>query len=190
MKLKSIILFAAFSILFTNCAIVHKGSFISSALLDKGNFKIKGIATGSSSTIYIIGLGGITQSGLIAEAKKDLYKDAHLLDNQVLANISCDHNYSYIFGPIYIRHQVILTGDIVEFTDNTSAKSDTLVKTIKVIKEIRNYGVNVGNSVKYKDVWGFAYEGVVLKVEGDWFTIEKPNGKIVMVKASDLILKQ
>lgn len=100
------------------CTSIHKGSYISNAELSKGNFKYINFAEGESKATYFLGIGGFDSQGLTKEAKREMYKNANLQPNQIIANVTVDSKTSYYLLFLWREHQVFVSGDVVEFTDN------------------------------------------------------------------------
>lgn len=125
--IKKGLLFLALAIFISSCSI-QKSTMTTNASLQSGNFKIAGIAQGSAGTFYFFMLGGLSKEGLLFKAKQNLYDNAKLKDNQALANITIDNIWTYAF-PLFIRHDVYLSGDIIQFKDSgVGGKVDMIQK--------------------------------------------------------------
>lgn len=103
-------------LLLSSCS-VQKGYLTTNASLQSGNFKIIGMAKGHSGTFYMFGIGGQSKEGLLYLAKTDMYTNAKLKDNQAIANLTVDDSWTYVF-PLFIRHDVFVSGDIIQFKDS------------------------------------------------------------------------
>lgn len=105
-----VVIFSMF--LLTSCA-THWGMMSGNASLSANNFRVIKIATGTSQTTKIIGIGGLGKEALVLEAKKDLMQNNPLKEGQALANVTVDFKNSYMF---FVETQkVTVTADIVEF---------------------------------------------------------------------------
>jgi len=94
----------------------HAGSLSGSAALSSANFDYvqKGVS-GSSSAVYILGIGGMAKQKMADEARVDMLKAHPLKANQALANVAVDYKNTLILGTLYRRLTVNVTADIVEF---------------------------------------------------------------------------
>jgi hypothetical protein len=98
--------------LLSSCAI-HTGMMTGNASLSANNFKTVKMASGTSETIKIFGLGGLGKDALVLEAKKDLLQNNPLKEGQALANVTVDFKNSFLI--IVMTEKVTVTADIVEF---------------------------------------------------------------------------
>ncbi|MEI6585937.1 MAG: DUF6567 family protein [Sediminibacterium sp.] len=95
---------------------LHAGSVGGSAALSSGNFDyVQKSVSGSSSAVYILGIGGMAKSKMASEAKEDMLKRNPLKSNQALANVSVDVKNSFILGLLYHKLTYNVTADVVEF---------------------------------------------------------------------------
>ncbi|MDY0077219.1 MAG: hypothetical protein RBR87_08070 [Bacteroidales bacterium] len=112
---KIITLTTAFTIMvlfFSSCA-THMGTGMSNASLSQNNFKIVKFATGDVSTTKVFGLGGLSKTAMVAEAKQELLANHPLKDGQALANMTVDWKTGFYF--FIIVTQCTVTADIVQF---------------------------------------------------------------------------
>lgn len=114
--MKKILTLALIAVLFSSCMAFHSGSVSGSASLGNANFDYvqKGV-TGSSSAVYILGIGGMAKKKMADEARVDMLKAHPLKANQALANVAVDYKTTLILGLLYRRLTVNTTADIVEF---------------------------------------------------------------------------
>jgi len=188
---------------FYSCAI-HHGNFNCSTSIQNGNFITIRPVEGSSNAIYIFGLGGLQTDKLVFEAKENLYNNANLQKNQAIANVVIDNKYVYIL-PFYIKHNVYLNADVIEFTNNgeriksTNQEStpidkldaisyDKLDTTSFLNKDSQR--IKIGTRVECTDFFGIKYLGVVIKIHQKAVEVEyysKLEGyKFVEVKTKNV----
>lgn len=104
--------FAIVAMLFSSCA-VHTGIGMSNASLSQNNFKMVKYATGDVKTTKIFGLGGLSKTAMVAEAKQELLANYPLQDGQALANMTVDWKTSFYFFVLVTKCTV--TADVVQF---------------------------------------------------------------------------
>lgn len=158
------------SILLASCATYQNyGNFSTNACLSTNNFEIKEIATAYAKTTSILGLGA-KKSGLVQEAKSNLYRNYKLKRNQALANPTIDINHTYFL--IFKVTRVVLTADIVEFTD--SPGSDEFI-----IRELKPEDFKVNEQIVFKDMFGATYTGIITDIvpKGAMIEYEDRHGK-------------
>jgi hypothetical protein len=132
----------------TSCVINRNLSITPSASINNSNFKSVRACSGSSKSFYFMGIGGFNHEGLMADAKRNLYDNADLKDNQIIANVTTDEFYKYLYPLVYV-HKVILTCDIIEFIDikdTNTLKSRPYDGAME--KEIKEYnGIKLGDNI-------------------------------------------
>lgn len=106
------------SVLFESCQIgqgLTQTSIQTNVVLDKRNFKVIGKAEGTTTNVYVLGLGGFY--GKSAEEK--LLENANLKDGQALINVNVDMKSSCFLGLAgTIKRKAV--GTIIEFTDSSN----------------------------------------------------------------------
>ncbi|MBF9239269.1 hypothetical protein I2I05_17895 [Hymenobacter sp. BT683] len=113
-RLYPCLLLAGIALSTQSCA-VHSGLITGGANLQTNNFSyVASNVQGTAKTKYIFGIGGLSKSALVAEAKKDLTKNHPLKSGQAYANFILDFRGSYL--PIVTGNRCTLTADIVEFS--------------------------------------------------------------------------
>lgn len=101
---------------FSSCISTHTGSIQTSSFSTNNNFKIVSTVEGTSTAVYILGIGGNYKNGLINEAKKNMYFNFTLKSNQNLTNITTDIKRTYFILPIlYMSQTVIVSADVIQF---------------------------------------------------------------------------
>ena len=161
----------AISLLLTSCATYQGyGNFSTNASLSSNNFEIKEVATASAKTTSVLGFGA-KHTGLVQEAKANLYKSYNLKKNQTLANPTIDINHTYYLLLVKVT-RVILTADIVEFTDGVGS-DESIVREL----EPENYEVN--EQVVFKAMSGETYSGIITSIvpRGAMIEFEDRAGK-------------
>ncbi|MCB2208274.1 MAG: hypothetical protein KQH67_08230 [Bacteroidetes bacterium] len=116
--MKTIINISIFIILtasLSSCAI-HNGNMNNSASLNEANFNyIQQDLNGKSQTIKVLGIGGLGDDALVADAKKDMLTDIDLHANQALVNVTVNWKRSWVF---FVRKtKCTVTADVVEFRE-------------------------------------------------------------------------
>jgi len=110
---KTIYLFFVTSLL-SSCMVWHSGSMVESSTPTLNNFTYVKNAVGTSSALYVIGIGGFNRTGLVREAKNDLIKNYPVNDGEALINFTVDVS-TKIFTPWFIIKKVIVTADIIKY---------------------------------------------------------------------------
>lgn len=87
------------------------------------NQKIEATAIGSSSAKYVLGIGGNNRSALVLEAKKNLYENFPLKQNQNYSNFSVDFKNSFYF--LFASQKVIVSADIVTINKGSNSQNET-----------------------------------------------------------------
>jgi hypothetical protein len=99
--------------LLSGCGI-HNGYMNNSASLGEANFGyVKQGLIGTSSTLQVLGIGGLDKMAMVEEAKQMMLKDNPLQPNQALANITV--NWKNSFFLLVFTTDCTVTADIVEF---------------------------------------------------------------------------
>ena len=115
-------MFLAFIALGTQSCAVYSGSITGGANLQTNNFTyVASDVQGTAKTTYILGIGGLAKSALVAEAKKDLSKNHPLKAGQAYTNFILDFRNSAL--PIVTGYKCTVTADIVEFTGSPQSAS-------------------------------------------------------------------
>ena len=180
----------------SSCA-VHVGDFNCSTSIQNSNFLIIKPVYGFASANYFLGLGGLSKDRLVFDAKENLYANAKLQKNQVLANVVVDNRYLYLLPPLYIQHRVYLSADIVEFSTDGKFKS----ASVDSVKNSSNNStdtstiytkdlqlIKIGSWVSFSDLFGLKYTGTVTRVfkksvEVQYYTgVEGYNKTVVRIK--------
>jgi len=178
----------------TGCAI-QKSQMVSSSFLNPVEYKLLDIGKGDSESKYIFGIGGLNDDGLMYLAKIDLYKNVDLRRNQTLSNLTVDNKY-YWFFPIYYKHKVILSADIIEYigdknTIDTSKLGIELNKrlTNTIIKSNKVFEFINGDKVVFKDSYNSKQTGIIVKIDNGYATIEYTDWNDVKSKTINQKLK-
>ena len=99
---------------FSSCISLHSGYISGIIPATENNFKYVGNAVGTSEAVYIFGLGGFSNEGLVRNAKNNLILNNPVKDGQSLVNFTFDQQRTFWFGIVWI-HKVIITADIIEY---------------------------------------------------------------------------
>ena len=107
--------------LLTGCACTNLSQHVNndvtqtSVVLSQNNYRIVGETSGTSTSTYILGIGGLSKTALTSNSRADMYANAHLKDGQAIINVSTTVSYKVIAGPIYMQRIATTTGYIIEF---------------------------------------------------------------------------
>ena len=113
MKTKVLCLLVAMSL--SGCLSLHGGVFTDSVAISGPNFSfVKSRVSGTATSTYFLGIGGLGTHGLVAEARRDLARLHPLGSGQAYANVSTDFDKTMILG-VFVTHTCIITADIVQF---------------------------------------------------------------------------
>ena len=191
-------------IFLSSCISLHKGEMIQTNFSsNKENFKIVKTIYGEANATYILGIGGNMKSGLIKEAKKNMYLSYDLKKNQNITNITTDVKKTYFIIPvIFMMETAFVSADIIEYYDNemnkindlTDIKPDIENRLDTVFNEEKELFNDNLKSTPYKNISevkigdkifiltrnGFVNTGFVTKVRSDEvieYKFIKYNGK-------------
>lgn len=121
-NLKLLTFFIAFVVALTSCGIhsanyTNHNNISTNVELNKNNFKVVKKVSGSSSSAYILGLGGLSNKSLLEKAKSEMYDNAGLEGGaKAVINITTDIHYS-TFSIFYISKKATVSGYLIEFVD-------------------------------------------------------------------------
>ena len=99
----------------SGCAF-HGGSMTGNAAISDAKFTVVGLATGTSSTVHVFGIGGLRTEGMVLEAKRNLYLNYPLAPGQALANVTVD--FKRAFYVFVVKTTCIISADIIDFSDD------------------------------------------------------------------------
>ena len=108
-------------VLLTGCAGLNQAHYVNndvtqtSVVLSQNNYRIVGETSGTSTSTYILGIGGLSKTALTSNSRADMYANARLKDGQAIINVSTTVSYKVIAGPIYMQRIATTTGYIIEF---------------------------------------------------------------------------
>ena len=108
-------------VLLTGCAGLNQAQHVNndvtqtSVVLSQNNYRIVGETSGTSTSTYILGIGGLSKTALTSNSRADMYANARLKDGQAIINVSTTVSYKVIAGPIYMQRIATTTGYIIEF---------------------------------------------------------------------------
>lgn len=84
-------------------------------VLAKKNYKVIGMAEGTSAQNYWFGIGGLSKKSLGESAMSDMYKNANLKGSQAIINVNVSYKNKFIL--IHNQTKAIATGTIIEFVE-------------------------------------------------------------------------
>ena len=137
-SLSRILLFGVAFFGFTACFGVHNLTVLPSASLDRGNFKYIKYVEGRESSVYVLGIGGMSAAARTHNAYNVMCEKAQLGPNQAIANVSARENTHlyFPFGAIVTSRTTIVSGWVVEFDDAPVAQRERPVFNEAPKKEI------------------------------------------------------
>ena len=112
--MKTVLSFFVFALLLSSCAI-HNGTISSSNL--PANARYEDVAFGVSQTKKFLGIGGLSQDALVFEAKRELYKNRSLLENESYANFTVDTKSSFFL--LFSKKTVTVTADVISYAEKS-----------------------------------------------------------------------
>ena len=121
--------------LFSSCLVIHSGNVSSGPLLNVKD-KYVDVAKGYAGSFFLFGIGDIHRDNLILDAKKMLYQNRPLNQNEYYSNFSVDISKKFILGFISVVNvnvgsDVMRNGDTLE----TGVFSRSFKNTIGIIGE-------------------------------------------------------
>jgi hypothetical protein len=116
--LVNICLFVSASLLFA-CASVNIGSVTGNAALSSNNFRYVGTVSATSTSTYVLGIGGMNKQNQVEMLRKELATLYPLRGGLAWANVGVSFSNSYY---IFFNQRVAtLTLDLVDFWPDTNA---------------------------------------------------------------------
>lgn len=85
-------------------------------ILKESNYKIVKEVEGEWSATYVFGIGGLKKKALETNAISEMYKNANLIGNQQIINITTTQSVESWVG-IYTKRKVIAHGYVIEFEE-------------------------------------------------------------------------
>jgi len=114
---KIIFLLTVVAFLFSSCA-SHRGFTTNSTevVLSEKNFKVVERLQGEAEVTYIFGIGGLSKSAVIAEARADMLSKSNIVgDSKAIINETIEVKRSRLLAVLH--YKVIVSSHIVEFTE-------------------------------------------------------------------------
>lgn len=115
--MKKFLIASLFLGMLSSCAF-HSGNVSSGSIVD---CPMKTIVTGKASTKKILGLGGLTKTALIVEAKQDLYKKITAKKDLKLTNFTVDFKTTYVL--LYSSTIATVSADLFDCGDTANVSS-------------------------------------------------------------------
>jgi hypothetical protein len=119
--MKKLFLFFLTTLLFTGCAGFHNGLMrnyngnTTEVVLSERNFRVVSNLQGTSEALYIFGIGGLSQSAMIADAKAQILEQADMIGKpRALVNEIVEEHNSYFI--IVFKRKITVTAQLIEFT--------------------------------------------------------------------------
>jgi hypothetical protein len=90
-------------------------------ILSERNFRVVSNVQGTSESEYIFGIGGMSKSAMIADARAQILQQADMIGKScALVNETVEeHN---LFLLVYTKKQITVTAQVVEFVDANAKK--------------------------------------------------------------------
>jgi len=146
--MKNLLLISLLALIMSSCAF-HAGMMTGNASITDNNFRVVKIIDGQAFTTHILGIGGLSKSALVLEAKKNMLKNHPLRKGQALANVTVDVKKTFVL--IYVKTLITVSADVIDFNpEDSDNEFDEIMpqyykgKTINIRSDI-----NVGDSVYY-----------------------------------------
>jgi hypothetical protein len=118
--MKQICLFFLLALLFTGCGfhngLTHNANVSNTnVVLSERNFRVVADMQGTSESLYILGIGGMTKSAMIAEAKAEILRQADMVGKSraIVNEIVEEHYFFFLVGS---KRKITVTAQIIEFT--------------------------------------------------------------------------
>ena len=119
---KRITVIALFSAMFLASCAGHRGltsnvnNHSTEVVLSKKNFKVIKSVSGTASVTYVLGIGGLSKSALIAEARAEMLKQAELQGSaRAIINETVEVKGSSF--PFVGKKLVTVSAQVIEFTE-------------------------------------------------------------------------
>ena len=132
-----------------SCIVFHSGNISSGPLL-KVNDSYQDIATGTSNSVFVLGIGSAANNQLVQAAKRNLYINRPLQKNEYYANFTVDVNRKIILFIALIIH-VTVNADVIRSNDSTNEVfGEPFLKKITPVLEVKNkYRYGLSNNDDY-----------------------------------------
>ncbi|MBI4930844.1 MAG: hypothetical protein HY841_08795 [Bacteroidetes bacterium] len=119
---KHFLLATSFPLFLSSCG-VHQAVITNVAAtntnveLSKKNFKVTDKVAGTSSAVYVFGIGGISNKALIERAKLNMFSNANLIgSSKALINLSIETHFTYVYL-FFFKKTITVSGYVIEFTE-------------------------------------------------------------------------
>jgi len=93
-----------------------KGVSETNVVLQKKNFHVVGQAYGQAKAVYVLGMGGLRQKALRANAVDEMSRSVQLTGSQALANVTV-HKSIKMITPLYVEVICDATANVIEFDE-------------------------------------------------------------------------
>lgn len=125
MKMKNVVV--AIGCMLGSCTAYHSGVMTGGMPAPSKHSKVVDLAIGTAKAHYFCGLGSVNESGLVLQAKRELYIGYPLKPMQIYSNISVDTKRAfYLF---YWNTKVTVSADIVDYDSVRTQNINFPVKT-------------------------------------------------------------
>lgn len=170
-----------------------------SVSLSEANFDyVYPSVSGTASTLYVLGMGGLSKTAIVEHAKQDLLRQRPLKSNEGLANITV--NWKNTFYLIVSTTECTVTADIVRFRMNDEAAQTEEDNQSTLLEIEPSNGTSqsfpqpefqVGDSVEFRSAFQRA-TGPIIKIENEFYFMryKKINGKEKTIKTTADWLKK
>lgn len=160
------------------------------AAISNANFRNVGMATGTASAMYFLGLGSSSSSdGLILDAKKNLYAQTEIQSGQALANVTVDVKIKFFI--FWVEQTATVSADIIDFNkpeDFTEFSEIPMLNSHKFIevslKEHREKNTNLYEKFATNDIVFYAKShskaGKIISFKDGLYKLELRDGNGVV----------
>lgn len=106
--------------------VYHKGMMTGTVPPGSKNYEVVRYATGTSTVIRLLGLGGAKREGMINAARRDMVTNFPLEDGQVYASITVDIQNGFFL--LFTKSRVIVSSEIIQESGKISISGSIIDK--------------------------------------------------------------
>lgn len=120
MKAIKCLFISVLAVVFTSCAGLNMTPYANDpvetkVILSESNYHIVKEVSGEWSATYVFGIGGLSKKALENNAVSEMYKNAGLIGNQQIVNVTT--TLSVENWVVYSKHRAIAHGYVIEFEE-------------------------------------------------------------------------
>tara|TARA_R110002072_G_scaffold259253_2_gene417871 strand:- start:133 stop:747 length:615 start_codon:yes stop_codon:yes gene_type:complete len=180
--MKKLAILSILALFLSGCAAFYQGQLgPSNVVFTTNNFQVTKSVQGEASAKYFFGIGGIKRSGLVKEARDNMYATNKLQANEMITNVTLDSRHYFLLYPIYYKHTVYVTADVIRVnsTGNLDGESMNSENSEKSHQEIINsFGIKEGSELYFKARKDQMVKSTVQTINSPIITVDfNSNGK-------------